>query len=324
MVQVWYPAANEDGKSAQYMPALDVAGPVIAEQFDLPAFLLNHINLTDLDVWLDVPPAENGAPFPVIIFSHGLTGIRVQNTVMVRELVSHGYIVAAIDHSYGNALTIFPDGRIFVYDPTRLFPSGDSTPEEANPLVQVWANDIAFVLDEIALWDEETGHVLNGRFDLGHIGIFGHSTGGGAAMALCSQDARCQAAVGLDSWLLPISQDLLAQSPNQPIMFISTPSWLGQNNRALGNRLFTSLNQDGYNLTLANTAHYDFTDLPLLTPLTPQLDLSGSINSSYSLSIQNEYVLAFFDQYLKAEPSSLLQTEPSPYPELTIVRNLRP
>ncbi|MAT96773.1 MAG: hypothetical protein CL608_06490 [Anaerolineaceae bacterium] len=324
MVQVWYPAANRDGEPAQYMPDLDVAGPVIAEQFDLPAFLLNHINLTKLDVWRDVPSADNGAPFPVIVFSHGLTGIRMQNTVMVRELVSHGYIVAAIDHSYANALTIFPDGRVFVYDPSRIFPSGESNPTEGNPLVQVWANDIAFLLDEMAVWDEEAGHVLNGSFNLNQIGIFGHSTGGGATMEFCLQDARCQAGVGLDSWLLPVSADLLAQEVKQPFMFIGTPSWLGPENRALGNRLFNDLGQDGYNLLLANTAHYDFTDLPLLTPLSPQLGLSGSINSTYSLEIQNEYLLAFFNQYLKGEPSSLLLTEPSPYPELTIVRNLRP
>ncbi len=324
VVQVWYPAANRAGKPAQYMPDLDVAGPVIAEQFDLPAFLLNHINLTDLDVWLDVTPAENGTPFPVIIFSHGLTGIRMQNTVMVRELVSHGFIVAAIDHSYANALTIFPDGRVFVYDPSRIFPSGQSNPVEGNPLVQVWASDIAFLLDEMAVWNREAGHLLNGRFDLNHVGIFGHSTGGGATVEFCLQDARCQAGVGLDSWLLPVSENLLAQGLHQPFMFISSPRWLGQNNRALGNRLFNDLSQDGYALTVANTEHYDFTDLPLLTPLSPQLGLSGSINSSDSLRIQNEYLLAFFNQYLKGEPSALLMTKPSPYPELTIERNLRP
>jgi predicted dienelactone hydrolase len=324
VVQVWYPAANREGEPAQYLPDLQVAGPVIAEQFDLPAFLFNHINLTKLDVWLDVPPAENGAPFPVIIFSHGLTGIRMQNTVMVRELVSHGYLVAAIDHSYANALTIFPDGRVFIYDPSRLFPSGESSPIEANPLVQVWAKDIGFVLDEMARWNQEPSHLLNGRFNLNRVGIFGHSTGGGATVEFCLQDSRCKAGVGLDSWLLPISGNLLNQVPSQPFMFISTPGWLGQANRALGNNIFNSLSHDGYALTLANTAHYDFTDLALLSPLTPQLGLSGSINSRYSLGIQNEYLLAFFNQYLKGEPSVLLTEEASPYPELTIERNLRP
>lgn len=320
MVQIWYPAASRTGEPAKYLEDLDVAGPVIAEQFGLPAFLLSHVNLTELDVWKDAPAASDGAPFPVIIFSHGLTGIRMQNTVMVRELVSHGYIVGAVDHTYGNALSVFPDGRIFIYDPTRLFTDGRSSPAEANPLVRQWADDIAFLLDTMAGWNTEEGNVLNGRYDFNHVGIFGHSTGGGATIQFCLQDNRCQAGVGLDSWVLPVGDTVLDQGPEQPFMFISSPEWLGETNKARGEAIFNGLTQEGYELTLANTAHYDFTDLALLSPLTPQLGLSGTINSRYSLEIQNEYLLAFFNRTLKGEAAPLLDG-PSPYPELTIKRN---
>lgn len=322
VVQVWYPAASRAGEPAQYIEDLAVAGPVIAAQFGLPAFLLNHVNLTELDVWQNAPVASNEVPFPVVIFSHGLSGIRMQNTTMVRELVSHGYIVAAVDHTYANALSILPDGRVFVYDPARIFPSGRSNPEEGNPLVRVWANDIAFLLDEMAMWNQADGHLLNGRFNLDQVGIFGHSTGGGATLQFCLQDARCQAGVGLDSWLLPVDDTILSQGPGQPFMFIGTPDWLGPENKARGEDIFNNLSQDGYSLALANTAHYDFTDLALLSPLTPQLGLSGTIDSSYSLGIQNEYLLAFFNQYLKGEPAPLLAAT-SPYPELTISRLIR-
>ncbi len=322
VVQVWYPAASREGEPAKYLEDLAVAGPVLAAQFGLPTFLLNHINLTELDVWQNVPAVTNNAPFPVVIFSHGLSGIRMQNTTMVRELVSHGYIVAAVEHTYANALSILPDGRVFIYEPSRIFPSGRSNPVEGNPLVQTWANDIGFVLDTMAVWNQEDGHLLNGRFNLDQVGIFGHSTGGGAALQFCLQDARCQAGVGLDSWLLPVSDTVLSQGPSQPFMFIGTPDWLGPENRARGEAIFNNLSQDGYSLALANTAHFDFTDLALLSPLTPQLGLSGTINSSYSLGIQNEYLLAFFNQYLKGEPAPLLAA-PSPYPELTISRMIK-
>lgn len=320
MVQVWYPAAARTGEPARYLPDLDVAGPVIAEQFGLPAFLLGHINLTKLDVWQDAPAASDGAPFPVIIFSHGLSGIRMQNTAMVRELVSHGYIVGAVDHTYANALSVFPDGRVFVYDPSRIFPSGESNPTEANPLVRQWADDMAFLLDTMADWHAEEGNGLNGRFDFNHVGIFGHSTGGGATVQFCLQDERCQAGVGLDSWVLPVGEVVLTQKLDQPFMFIGTPDWLGETNKSRGEAIFNGLAQDSYNLILADTAHYDFTDLALLSPLTPQLGLSGTIDSRYSAEIQLEYLLAFFNRTLKGEAAPLLDA-PSPYPELTIERN---
>ena len=322
VVQVWYPAANKNGEEAKYLPDLDIAGPAIAEQFGLPAFLVSHVNLTKLDIWQDVPAAEEGTPFPIIVFSHGLTGIRMQNTTMVRELVSHGYVVVAPEHSYADAITIFPDGRVFVYEPSRIFPSGESNPVEGNPLVRTWANDIGFVLDTMAGWNSEEGNVLNGRLNLNQVGVFGHSTGGGATVQFCLQDDRCQAGVGLDSWLLPVDDTVLDQGPSQPFLFISTPRWLGPDNQARGQAIFNDLTADGYNLTLDHTQHYDFTDLALLSPLTPQLGLSGSIDSAYSLNIQNEYLLAFFDHYLRSKPAGLL-TEPSPYPELTITRNLQ-
>lgn len=321
MAQVWYPIDKGTGETpAPYLEALNVAGPIIAQRFNLPSFLLEHINLTDTGIYKDVAIASGEMRFPVILFSHGLTGIRGQNTGMIRELVSHGYVVAAVDHTYANALTVFPDGRVILYDPTRIFASGETNPVEGEQLVQVWADDLAFLLDQLTLWNEENGHVVNGRLDLNNVGVFGHSTGGGTTIRFCTDDARCQAAAPLDSWVLPVGEDVLSTPPSQPFMFISTPEWLGPFNQERGRAILEALPNDGYELTLANTGHYDFTDIPLLSPLTPQLNLSGTIDSRLSSSIQNEYLLAFFNQYLKGSDEKIF-AQPSPHPELTIRRN---
>ncbi|MCP5098510.1 MAG: acetylhydrolase, partial [Chloroflexi bacterium] len=117
MVQIYYPAAaNSAGDEALYLPELDVAGPAIAKELELPAFLFTHVNLMSLAMTENAEAASAQAPFPVIVFSHGLTGLRMQNTAMVRELVSHGYVVIAPDHTYGNALSVFPDGRVIFYE----------------------------------------------------------------------------------------------------------------------------------------------------------------------------------------------------------------
>jgi hypothetical protein len=59
----------------------------------------------------------------VLIFSHGRGGYRQHNTMQVEELVSHGYIVAAIDHPYAATGVVFPDGRIAAFDPRMFDPS---------------------------------------------------------------------------------------------------------------------------------------------------------------------------------------------------------
>lgn len=316
MVQFWYPAAlTGTEKEAVFLPDLPVAGPVIAAQFDLPSLMLTHINLADLDIWQD-PPAAAG-PFPVIIFAHGLSGIRQQNTGMARELASHGYVVAAIDHTYANALSLFPDGRVIFYDPCRLFTDCRSNYVDGRRLVQQWAGDIAFLLDTMTAWDETTSGIFAGRLNLEQLGLFGHSTGGGAMLQFCLDDPRCDAGLGLDAWALPVDERILTTPPPQPFLFISTPHWLGEENQARAHAILDALPGPTYELTLANTGHYDFTDLVRLSPLSPQLGLSGGINNKYSLALQNRYVLAFFDKYVRMQDTGFL-SQPSPYPELTV------
>lgn len=52
------------------------------------------------------------ASYPVVVFSHGATGIRSSNTSTYREFASHGYIVGSIDHTYLNLFTRFSDGHV--------------------------------------------------------------------------------------------------------------------------------------------------------------------------------------------------------------------
>ncbi len=317
VAQVWYPTTDTTNVDrALYLPFLDIIGPVVAERFGLPAFLLNHINITNLDIYDEPSVYQEDGQLPVIIFSHGLGGLRTQNTAMFQELASYGFVVGAVDHVYANAITVYPDGRVVLYDESIIFPTDEPRYVQANELINVWAADIAFLLDEMAVLNEEDG-LFNGRLDTNNVGIFGHSTGGGTTVEFCLIDNRCAAGIGLDSWVLPVTESLLTDGPSQPFMFISTPIWLGEENQERGLNIYNSLDNDGYNLAISDTGHYDFTDLVMLSPLTPQLGLSGTIDSHYSIGIQNEYIVAFFNQYLKGIDSSEILKRPSPYPELT-------
>ena len=115
---------------------------------------------------------------------------------------------------------------------------------------------------------------------------------------------------------------MLDNPPPQPFMFISSPAWLGERNRSRGNAILDALPGDSYELTLADTQHYDFTDLVLVSPLSSAMGLSGTIDSRYSLGIQTEFILAFFDHYLQMQDTPLL-TQPTPYPELTISYSIK-
>ena len=315
VVQVWYPAAERgDSERAPYLAALEVAGPAVARRLELPSFLLGHLDHIETHAYVDAPAADG--VFPLLIFSHGLRGLRTQNARLMEELASQGYIVASVDHTYGSVLTVFPDGRVVFYNDERVFPDDVPFIEAGARLVDVWAADALFVAEQMAAWNEEEDHLLAGRIDTGRLGTLGHSTGGATAVEACAQMAACQAALGLDAWVQPVSDTFLEDYP-KALMLLSAPEWLGPENDALGAKLFRERAGEGHLLTMAGAEHFDFTDLPLLSPLTPALGLSGEIDGRRALAIINAYSVAFFDRNLKGETSPLLEGPSPDYPEVS-------
>ncbi len=323
MMQVWYPAQEDGaGETAVYLPDLDVMAPVLAERLGLPSFLLDHVNLTALDVRQDAPLLTADAPYPLLLFSHGLSGIRAQNTAMVRELASQGFVVATIDHTYGNVLTIFPDGRTAFFSPDLFSGEGDP-PHTGNTLVGVWAADIGQVLDELAAWNETPDNEFSGNLDLARVGVFGHSTGGGAAVAFCGKDERCRAGVGLDAWLVPVADEIIAQGAAQPFLFLRADAWEfddAAQNDARAEQLLAESETAVFLATIAGAAHYDFSDLPLFSPLTAQLGLSSAMDSRYVVEMMTSMTAAFFRQELLDDGENLLFGAMA-YPEMSLLGN---
>jgi predicted dienelactone hydrolase len=301
MVQIWYPAApGPDDEQAVYLDRLEVAAPALAERLGLPAFLFGHINLIETGVYQDALPARDGGPYPLLIFSHGLRGLRVQNTVLLRELASHGYVVASMDHTYGNILTVFPDGRAVFYDGDRVFPEGETTVTSGSRLVDTWADDVRFLLQEAAAWNESE-HMLAGMMDLSKIGVLGHSTGAAAAIEVCATAAACGAVVALDGWIGPVDDNIVSAGLEAPLLFLRAPDWLGEENVTRGTELYGNSGERAHLVTIPGTNHFDYTDIPLFGPFVSTLGLSGENEPELVLATINDYTRAFFDWHLKGE-----------------------
>ena len=60
----------------------------------------------------------------MLLFSHGFSGLRMQNTAQFEELASHGYVVASVDHTYDSVITIMPDSRAILHHAQTVMPDG--------------------------------------------------------------------------------------------------------------------------------------------------------------------------------------------------------
>ncbi len=114
--------------------------------------------------YLAAQPDRRGAPYPLIIFSHGYGSYAAQSTFLTEHLASHGFIVLAVNHNGS----------------TR----GDTDPQTG--LTLGWYLRPRDVLSQIA-WAEtlntDQQSAFYALFNLTRIGVSGHSYGGYTALA---------------------------------------------------------------------------------------------------------------------------------------------
>jgi dienelactone hydrolase len=322
-VQAWYPAeVGAVGVRAPYFAHLDLAGPVIAREFNLPTLLFNHFELVKTHSLEDAAIGGEAERFPVLLFSHGWTGIRGQSTFLMQELASQGYVVLSPDHTHGAALAVFSDGQV-VLNYAEALPSGVSQEEydrSARLLGQTWAGDLAFLLDQAERMDRgEVPSLFQNRLDLDNVGALGHSTGGGAAVEFCYTDSRCKAGLPMDAWMIPYDRAIPAAGLQQPFLFIFSESWSVPRNPALVAEMFENAHSPSYRVMILGTSHYDFADLPMISPAAHLLGFKGPLPTRVVMEIVNRYAVAFFERALQQPDSYRLDDLNEALAEFVIV-----
>jgi predicted dienelactone hydrolase len=294
MVSVWYPAAQR-GRPAPLTQHPDEIMTALANLAGLPTPLFQHLRYVTLAASEGVPALANSPPFPVLVFSHGLVGLRLQNSSTLQELASWGYVVVALDHTDAAAVTVFPDGEARFYNLERFgIPSGIEPDKTlvTERVFPVWVADQRFVYDTLETW-EANDPLLAGKLDLTRVGSLGHSFGGATALEVCRVDARCRAAVNMDGGLyggivtLPAVRPLLLMSSADSIRYPDTVAkWA---------HMITHATDAAYWLELPNSTHLSFTFGQLLSPLL----VPEGFEPRAGLSVVDKYLRAFFDLHLR-------------------------
>jgi predicted dienelactone hydrolase len=342
VVQIWYPA--EANLSSSHAPYVQDAGVIaaLARPHHFPGFLFGHLKYIVTNAIPSAPVADNEPTYPVLIFLEGLTGFRQMNTFQVEELVSHGYIVAAIDQPYTAAEVVFPDGRQAVMPPVdQIQPLVRQSyiPAEPAPtlngrafkdgIIPYLAQDVIFTLDRLtALNQSDPNGILTGRLDLKRAGIFGVSLGGIVGGEACRLEPRLQACLFMDA---PMPADVVQAGLKQPGMWITRDAGTMRLERERSGgwpeveiqahltsmrAVFESLPTDGYFVQVPGLFHINFTDVPYWSPLFSWVGVTGPIDAQRGFNIINAYSLAFFDRYLKNQPAALLDGPSEQYPEV--------
>lgn len=155
MTEVWYPAAERSTSDP--------------EVYEVQALDLTVARLRSaVGAHRDIEPWRDGGPRPVVLLSHGRGSTRFANVSLCEVLASHGYIVAAPDHT-GHTID---DQLAGIGDEERARSAKD------RPL------DLSRVLDDLVARSSRSTSPLFGLVDEERVGVAGHSFGGLAALGL--------------------------------------------------------------------------------------------------------------------------------------------
>ena len=350
MVQVWYPAhGNASGPPAPYLQDADAVMGAFARIHGKPAFLFTRFKDVTTHAVPSAAVALDQARYPVLLFLEGATGFRQMNTFQVEHLVSHGYIVVALDQPGAAAAVVFPDGHqvdgltmaqfrstvgpSYLPGGTAASAKGLSLPNgralEDGSIVPYLAKDVFFALDRlVALNQADPNRILTGKLDLQRVGAFGVSLGGIVAGEACGLDARLRACLLMDA---PMPTDVVDAGLRQPGMWLTRdaasmrlerqrvggwPEAEIDAHQATMRAAYDGLSGAGYFVRLPGAFHGNFTDASHWTPLAPLLGLTGPIGEQRAHDIINAYSLAFFDRHLLGRPATLLDGPAGQYADV--------
>lgn len=330
LFHLWYPAERTGGTLAPYIDELLPDNEIFRKSYSFAD--IERVVKTRSHAFNGVKVSRAEKRYPVIMFSHGLQRVSAHYTTLLENLASHGYIVVGVDSPFFSSALKMPDGRIINNESQRNQRPG-AREEEA----VIQAQDLIFVLNELErLNKHDPDHGLGGRFDLRHLGVFGHSRGGFTAPHACFLNSRFRACLNLDGYSL--TPAVMEHGIRQPYMHIEEIApWLqnlptdeelkrANQTREEANRqaqeaeqrretTFSKMSSGVYLVTIRGAVHNSFSDMPIIVP---ERFSNVKINAARVLTITNAYILAFFDRYLRGRRQRLLEGNAPKFPEVTL------
>ncbi len=302
MIQIWYPTDDLDGEKELYIDYGELRIEALASQFDYSPFLFKKLIDVETNSIKKAEPSTQSS-FPLIIFSHGLGGNRTQNTVIIEELTSHGYVVIAIEHAYDANISIFDNGDVADYRSGINYERRNTqkiTPEEfwaiRLPQLETRAEDVSYIIDQLELGNLPE-NIVN-IIDLENIGVFGHSFGGATSIYSSYNDHRIDACINLDGWMVVVPDEIVDNGINKNFMYLGQEQWDEKLNYQKLDKFIKS-NTKSSKILIPNTTHYDFSDAPHMTKVAKLLNKSGKVKSKNLKNILNELIILFFNKNLK-------------------------
>lgn len=284
---------------AQYDP-LVLPDQISPEVIDLSAN--DRARSRDIPLRIYLPNDKN--PAPVVLFSHGLGGSRMNCSYLGQHWSQRGYVCVFLQHP-GSDESVWKDLPV-----SERMAAMQKAANLENFRLRV--RDVVSVLDQLERWNHSADHALRKRMDLSRIGMSGHSFGARTTQAVSGQrvpggnanftDERIKAALvfspsGPRKGVDPREAFGQVKIPWMLMTGTNDVSPIGDTDLASRLSVFPALPSGGkYELVLEGAEHSAFTDRMLFGG-------QGQRNPNHHRVIL-ALSTAFWDAYLRGDPAA--------------------
>lgn len=329
-ITVWYPTNETDHKQATYFPNFTNLKDAVSEKYGIPPFLLTYLGKITTNTQEGVAVANNNKPFPVIVLSHGFPGTSFMFTSLIEEVVSHGFIVAAIDHTFYSNVTMLPTNKaVFL---TENLPTPIEFEKWDEIIDTVWVKDQIQVIDFLSYLNREKK--FKNKIDLDKIGVMGHSFGGATAFQSMLIDDRIKAGINMDGTYFGNAEK--SEMDVKPFLLMNTSEEKKESKEdktaalvasGLSEKQFQQISQSleerqqkfrdygGYVASIIGAKHMSFSDYYLFSPA---LSIGENVNYREDQKIIRWTVLQFFEKTLNKNNRTIFDDSNKPYSRLTL------
>jgi dienelactone hydrolase len=240
----------------------------------------------------------------LILFAPGMGWSTLEYSYIIQELVSAGYMVAALNSSPLAPVLQASDGTFIAAD----------KPKDSYQLI---ADDITFVLHQIKTGSAPLQNVTK-HIDIERVAMAGHSLGGAAAILASDMNPGIKAAVNMDGDMMDAS---MKAAPRGSVLF------LNQIPAAFEKKSFNEMQADpdlgwryqqmtkttanasqGKYIAIAGMYHSNFQDYSLLAPAMIPENIRkfrlGPIDGSKCLQVISKALVSYFDEALNGNKTA--------------------
>ncbi|KAH7305930.1 platelet-activating factor acetylhydrolase [Stachybotrys elegans] len=301
MATIYYPTEDAPGAPSPYVE------PELAQMYaDVYDFNISHLTTT-VRWHASFLPKPAG---PTIIFSPGGWGPPTDgSSILLADLASQGYVVAALDHPYEQPFLRYPNGTGLAGLPINF----QYTEEFVYALHAVRVREMVHFA---GYWPELVRRMC-APFETKRLGAFGISFGGSASLDAALESDAIGAAINLDGSIFGRA------AANEPDSDIKKPTLLlafwNHSPSTDGSWADFVARQSGWwrNIMVNGTVHADWSDMTFWKIWGTSRPM-GTIDGRRMVQIRSAYVTAFFDEHLRGEDSPLMDEPAAEWPEVLI------